>query len=222
MEVDLAGSWAEKLQEEVKKPYFKSLCDTLSEEYASKIVYPSVDDIFKSFRLTAFESVRVVIVGQDPYHGEGEANGLAFSVSQGVKVPPSLRNIKKEIESEYDCVLSPSGDLTSWAKQGVLLLNATLTVEADKAGSHQGRGWEEFTDAVIETINRESQGVVFLLWGSYAQRKGRFIDRSKHRVLTSAHPSPLAAYRGFFGNNHFRLANDYLVSMGRDEIDWLL
>jgi len=222
IEVELGASWGMKLEEELNKSYFKHLCEKISLEYLNKRVYPAASDIFRSFHLTPFEEVRVVIVGQDPYHGEGEANGLAFSVSEGVKVPPSLRNIKKEIANEFGVELSSSGDLTHWAEQGVLLLNATLTVEADRAGSHQGLGWEEFTDAVIDIINRESSGVVFLLWGSYAQRKGRFIDREKHLVLSSVHPSPLAAYRGFFGNNHFSATNEYLRGANQREIDWTI
>jgi len=187
--------------------------------YAARTIYPPEADIFRALSLTSFEDVRVVIVGQDPYHGEGEAHGLCFSVHDGAKTLPSLRNIFKEIASEYGNA-PQSTDLTSWAKQGVLLLNATLTVEKDCAGSHQGKGWETFTDAILKKISDEKEHVVFLLWGNYARKKADLIDHGKHLVLESAHPSPLSAHRGFFGNKHFKLTNEYLTAHKKQPINW--
>lgn len=214
--------WNGRLSGEVNHSYFSELSSFLEGVDVTKRVYPAVKDIFRAFELTPFERVKVVILGQDPYHGAGEADGLCFSVANGVRIPPSLRNILKELEQELGIVPPRSGDLSAWARQGVLLLNATLTVEADRAGSHQGRGWEEFTDEVIRQLNVGCEGLVFMLWGAYAQRKGGFIDQNRHLVLSSAHPSPLSAYRGFFGNNHFVQANNYLTNRGVEPIDWQL
>lgn len=219
--IKLEQDWLELLQAEFEAPYMAALKKFLqSEKDAGRIVYPKGGDIFNALNTTRLEKVKVVIIGQDPYHGPGQAHGLSFSVPKGVALPPSLQNIYKEIESEYGCKMPRTGDLTGWAEQGVLLLNATLTVQAGNAGSHQKRGWEEFTDAVIRAVNRKCEHLVFLLWGSYAQKKGAHIDRGRHCVLESAHPSPLSAHRGFLGNGHFRAANDYLESHGRTAIDW--
>jgi len=220
MDVRIAPSWKEKLSGEFDKPYFEALAQFLRAEYQNQVVYPPGKEIFRAFDLTPFDQVKVVILGQDPYHGPKQANGLAFSVRDGITKPPSLINIFKEIKNEYDKPIPDSGNLERWAKQGVMLLNATLTVRARQAGSHQKKGWEEFTDAVINKISDEREGVVFLLWGAFAQKKGAVIDESKHYVLKSAHPSPFAADRGFFGNNHFKLANEYLREHGKEEIDW--
>lgn len=194
----------------------------LAEDAAGKVIFPTKDDVFNAFTYTPFERVRVVILGQDPYHGAGQAHGLSFSVPPGVKAPPSLVNIFKEIERDLGIARPAHGNLEHWAKQGVLLLNAMLTVEQSNAGSHQGKGWESFTDAAIESINRQREGVVFLLWGSYAQKKGALIDSEKHLVLTAPHPSPLSAHRGFLGCGHFSQANTYLQSQGLEPIDWSL
>ncbi|MEM9673310.1 MAG: uracil-DNA glycosylase [Bacteroidota bacterium] len=220
MDVRIAPSWKEKLAKEFDKPYFEALAQFLRAEYQNQVVYPPGKEIFRAFDLIPFDQVKVVILGQDPYHGPKQANGLAFSVRDGITKPPSLINIFKEIRNEYDKPMPDSGNLERWAQQGVLLLNSTLTVRARQAGSHQKKGWEEFTDAVIKKISDEREGVVFLLWGAYAQKKGAVIDESKHYVLKSAHPSPFAADRGFFGNNHFKLANEYLQQNGKEEIDW--
>jgi len=220
--IKLDQSWMSCIGNEFDKPYMASLKAFLqTEKAAGKTIYPKGDQIFNAMNTTAFDSVRVVILGQDPYHGEGQAHGLSFSVPQGVKPPPSLVNIYKEIAAEYGAPVPRHGDLTNWAKQGVLLLNATLTVENGLAGSHQNKGWEEFTDAIIRAINDTHTHIVFLLWGSYAQKKGTFIDRSKHLVLTAPHPSPLSAHRGFLGCGHFKKANDYLIEHGQTPIDWL-
>ena len=214
--------WLAHIGEEFGQPYMAKLKPFLQEEKdAGRIVYPRGSEIFNALNTTRFNNVRVVILGQDPYHGEGQAHGLCFSVRDGVQLPPSLVNIYKEIEAEYGIKMPRSGDLTGWAKQGVLLLNATLTVRQATAGSHQNKGWEEFTDAVIRAVNDQREHVVFLLWGSYAQKKGQFIDRQKHLVLKSPHPSPLSAHRGFLGNGHFKKANEYLESHGLAPIDWL-
>ena len=189
-------------------------------EYSHATVYPPARLIFNAFDHCPFDATKVVIIGQDPYHGPGQAHGLCFSVAEGVPNPPSLQNIFKEIQSDLGKPLPPNGDLTRWARQGVLLLNATLTVQAHQAGSHQRKGWEEFTDATIRCLAEEREHLVFILWGAYAQKKGAFIDRTKHLVLTSAHPSPLSAYNGFFGNRHFSRANEYLKSHGIAEVDW--
>ncbi len=219
--IKLEQDWLEYLEPEFSAPYMHSLKAFLTAERAAgKTIYPKGADIFNALNTTRLKKVKVVIIGQDPYHGEGQAHGLSFSVPKGVRLPPSLQNIYKEIEAEYGYRMPRTGDLTGWAEQGVLLLNATLTVEAGQAGSHQKRGWEVFTDAVIRVVNEQCRNVVFLLWGSYAQKKGAIIDRSKHLVLESVHPSPLSAHRGFLGNGHFKKANDYLESHGRPPIDW--
>ena len=220
MEVRIDPSWKERLQTEFDKPYFKTLTDFVREEYSHGPVYPPARLIFNAFDLCPFDKVKVVIIGQDPYHEPGQAHGLCFSVNEGIPFPPSLRNIFKEISDDLGKPVPVSGDLTRWARQGVLLLNATLTVRAGLAGSHQGRGWEEFTDSVIRELNAGRDGLVFILWGSYAKKKGAMIDRSRHLVLCSAHPSPLSAYNGFFGNHHFSQANDWLVAHGENPVDW--
>lgn len=224
MIVKIHPSWHEHLKEEFEKPYFTELTQFVKKEYVDEVVYPPPKAIFRAFDLAPFDDVKVVILGQDPYHGPRQANGLCFAVEEGVRVPPSLQNIFKEIRNEFnlpDEALAKSGDLTRWAKQGVLLLNATLTVRANLAGSHQHKGWEEFTDAAIAALSREREGVAFMLWGNYAKQKGAHIDRSKHLVLESAHPSPFAAHSGFFGNGHFKKVNEYLVAHGKASIDWL-
>lgn len=220
MDVKIENSWKEALKDEFEKPYFASLCDFVRQEYKTSTIYPPASLIFNAFNLCPLDKIKVVIIGQDPYHEPGQAHGLCFSVNDGVKFPPSLQNIYKEIASEYNQPMPQSGNLTRWAEQGVLLLNATLTVRAHLAASHQGKGWETFTDNVIKEVNDRCQNVVFLLWGSYAQKKDAYIDKSKHCVLKAAHPSPLSAYRGFFGCNHFILANNYLRKCGKEEIVW--
>jgi uracil-DNA glycosylase len=220
MEVKIAPSWKQRLSEEFEKEYFTNLTEFVKAEYQSHIIYPPGKEIFRAFDCCDFDQVKVVIIGQDPYHGEGQANGLCFSVRKGVRIPPSLVNIFKEIHHDLGKPIPQSGELERWANQGVLLLNATLTVRSGTPGSHQKKGWEEFTDAVIRKISSEKENVVFLLWGAYAQKKGEIIDRNKHYVLMSAHPSPFSADRGFFGNKHFSKANQYLKSKGLKEIDW--
>lgn len=220
MQVRINKGWQTLLQTEFDKPYFADLVSFVHSEYATHRIYPPGKLIFNAFDACPPGKLKVVILGQDPYHGEGQAHGLCFSVNDGVPLPPSLVNIYKEISEEYGKPAPASGNLLRWANQGVLLLNATLTVRANIAGSHQGRGWETFTDAVIKSISDNKENVVFLLWGAYAGRKAELIDTAKHCVLKSAHPSPLSAYRGFFGNGHFRKANDYLVSTGQTPIDW--
>lgn len=218
--VKMAESWKGKIGKEFEKDYFVQLVQFVRNEYASQTVYPPGKEIFRAFDCCSFEDVKVVIIGQDPYHGEGQANGLCFSVRDGVRQPPSLQNIFKEIRSDLGKPIPASGDLERWARQGVLLLNATLTVRSSSPGSHQNKGWEIFTDAAIKIISDEKSNVVFLLWGAYAQRKGEVIDRSRHLVLMSAHPSPFSADRGFFGSKHFSKSNEYLRSKGLKEIDW--
>ena len=220
MDVKIENSWKEALKNEFEKPYFAALCDFVRQEYKTSTIYPPARLIFNAFNLCPMDKIKVVIIGQDPYHEPGQAHGLCFSVNDGVKFPPSLQNIYKEIASEYNQPMPQSGNLTRWAEQGVLLLNATLTVRAHLAASHQGKGWETFTDNVIKEVNDRCQNVVFLLWGSYAQKKEAYINKSKHCVLKAAHPSPLSAYRGFFGCNHFILANNYLRKCGKEEIVW--
>ncbi len=220
MDVKIAPSWKEHLSGEFSQPYFLNLVEYIKSEYQNHTIYPPGKEIFRAFDLIDFEAVKVVILGQDPYHGPKQANGLAFSVREGITKPPSLVNIFKEIEMEFGKPMPKSGDLERWAKQGVLLLNATLTVKARQAGSHQKKGWEEFTDAVIQQLSAEREHLVFMLWGAYAQKKGAIIDPGKHLVLKSAHPSPFSADRGFFGNNHFKKANEYLKQHGMEEIDW--
>ncbi len=220
MDVRIDPSWKEHLQTEFDKPYFRTLTDFVRQEYASSTVYPPGRLIFNAFDLCPFDKVKVVIIGQDPYHEPGQAHGLCFSVNDGVPFPPSLRNIFKEISDDLGKPVPVSGDLTRWARQGVLLLNATLTVRAGHAGSHQGKGWEEFTDAVIRELNACRDGLVFILWGGYAKKKGAMIDRSRHLVLSSAHPSPLSAYNGFFGNHHFSQTNRWLQEHNQTPIEW--
>ena len=220
MNVRIEESWREKLQSEFDAPYFAQLTDFVRHEYATTRVYPPGSQMFAAFDACPFDKVKVVILGQDPYHEPGQAHGLCFSVNDGVPFPPSLQNIFKEIHDDIGTPIPMSGDLSRWAHQGVLLLNATLTVRAHQAGSHQNKGWEQFTDAVIHRLAQDREHLVFILWGSYAQRKGAVIDRSRHLVLTSAHPSPLSAYRGFFGKHHFSLANDYLAKWGKQPINW--
>lgn len=220
MDVRIAPSWKERLHDEFDKPYFQQLVDFVKTEYQRHTVYPPGKEIFRAFDHCSFADVKVVIIGQDPYHGPGQANGLCFSVRNDVRMPPSLVNIFKEIHNDLGKPIPQYGDLERWAKQGVLLLNATLTVRASSAGSHQNKGWEMFTDEVIRRISDEKEHVVFLLWGAYAQKKGEIIDRAKHLVLMSAHPSPFSADRGFFGCRHFSKTNEYLKSKGLKEIDW--
>lgn len=220
MEVRLEPSWKEKLEGEFGKPYFEKLTAFVKEEYEKGAVYPHPKNIFRAFDLTPFDAVKVVILGQDPYHGPGQAIGLSFAVEDGTTLPPSLRNIYKELESDLGKPVARQGDLSRWAKQGVLLLNATLTVRARAAGSHQGKGWEEFTDAVIKVLSEERTHLVFMLWGNYARTKGAHIDRSKHLVIESAHPSPFSANSGFFGSKPFSKANAYLEAHGDTPIDW--
>jgi uracil-DNA glycosylase len=220
MEVKIEKSWNSKLKDEFEKEYFIKLAEFVKEEYKVNTIYPPGGLIFNAFNLCQFQNVRAVIIGQDPYHGPGQAHGLCFSVKEGVGFPPSLVNIFKEIELDMGLSRPTSGNLERWASQGVLLLNATLTVRAHQAGSHQKKGWEQFTDSVITTLNNEKQNIVFFLWGAYAQKKGESIDRSKHLVLESVHPSPLSASRGFFGNRHFSKCNDYLSANGIMPIDW--
>ncbi|MGL4292523.1 MAG: uracil-DNA glycosylase [Bacteroidales bacterium] len=220
MDVRIEASWKKHLTPEFEKTYFKKLTDFVRLAYQTTAVYPKPGNIFSAFEHTPFDHVKVVIIGQDPYHGPNQAHGLSFSVPDGQKIPPSLVNIYKEIEQETGRKMPQSGNLVRWAQQGVLLLNATLTVEASKAASHQKKGWEEFTDAVIKELNEHGKHIVFLLWGAPAQRKGQFIDRNKHLVLESPHPSPLSAYRGFFGNNHFTKTNEYLEKNHKTPIIW--
>ena len=220
MKVEIEESWRERLQGEFDKPYFEQLTAFVRQEYMQRVVYPPAKLIFNAFNLCPFHRVKVVLIGQDPYHGPGQAQGLCFSVNEGVKFPPSLVNIFKELESDLGVPTPRSGSLVHWARQGVFLLNATLTVREHEAGSHQNRGWEEFTDAVIRCLATEREHLVFILWGSYAQRKGAFIDRSRHLVITSPHPSPLSAYHGFFGTKPFSRTNDYLVANGQEPIQW--
>lgn len=223
MDVKMHDSWKAVLNEEFEKSYFKELIDFVKEEYATKICYPKGSQVFSAFDHCHFDQVKVVIIGQDPYHGPNQANGLCFSVNDGIPFPPSLINIFKEIEKDLGMPIPKTGNLERWADQGVFLLNATLTVRQSEAGSHQGKGWEKFTDAVIKKISAESEKVVFLLWGGFAQKKAALIDASKHHILKSGHPSPLSANRGFwFGNKHFSQTNEYLKANNKPEIDWAL
>lgn len=220
MNVQIEDSWKQHLASEFEKDYFARLTEFVRTEYHTTTVYPPGRLIFNAFNLCPFDRTKVVIIGQDPYHGPGQAHGLCFSVNDGVSFPPSLQNIFKEIQSDLGIAAPATGNLTRWAEQGVLLLNATLTVRAHQAGSHQRRGWEEFTDAAIRALAEQREHLVFILWGAYAQKKGAFIDRDKHLVLTSAHPSPLSAYNGFFGNKHFSRTNAYLTEHGVAPIQW--
>lgn len=220
MAVNIEESWSRVLAEEFEKNYFKQLTGFVREEYQKQTIYPKGKDIFRAFDKCPFDQVKVVILGQDPYHGPGQANGLCFSVREGMPFPPSLTNIFKEIKNDLGKDIPPNGSLDRWADQGVLLLNATLTVRAHQAGSHQKKGWEEFTDAVIARLAHEKEGLVYLLWGNYAQKKASIVDRDKNLVLKSVHPSPLSAHRGFFGCAHFSQANDYLKQIGKKPIVW--
>ncbi|XOD68374.1 MAG: uracil-DNA glycosylase [Flavobacteriales bacterium AspAUS03] len=220
MDVKLAPDWKHLLEREFDQPYFQSLVHFVRDEYKKYICYPPGREIFSAFDHYPFDRVQVVILGQDPYHGYNQANGLCFSVRDGVPFPPSLQNIFKELNNSLGKPFPKSGDLSRWAKQGVLLLNATLTVRSGQAGSHQNKGWEAFTAAVIRTLSNKKENIVFLLWGSYAQKKGIIIDRSRHHVLQSAHPSPLSVHRGFFGCRHFVKTNQFLKNKGIDPIDW--
>jgi len=220
VDVNIAPSWKARLEKEFEKPYFQELTEFVKGEYKQYTVFPPGKEIFRAFDKCDFEQVKVVIIGQDPYHGPGQANGLCFSVREGVRVPPSLVNIYKEIKNDLGKPIPSSGELERWAEQGVLLLNATLTVRASSPGSHQKKGWEDFTDAVITKVSDEKEHVVFILWGAYAQKKGEVIDRKKHHVIMSPHPSPFSADRGFFGSKPFSKTNAYLKSKGLTEIDW--
>lgn len=220
MQVKIEPSWKIRLSEEFEKSYFTELTDFVRQEYSSKQIFPPGKFIFHAFEKSPFDKTKVVILGQDPYHGPGQAHGLCFSVPEGVEIPPSLQNIFKEICQDLGIPPALNGNLDRWASQGVLLLNATLTVQANRAGSHQNKGWEQFTDKVIHILAEEKENLVFLLWGSFAQKKGDFIDRGKHLVLSSPHPSPLSSYRGFFGNRHFSKTNDYLMKYGKEPINW--
>lgn len=218
-DVNIHPSWKARLSDEFEKQYFQSLSTEIRQEYMSQTVYPPPKDIFRAFDMCPFEEVKVVIIGQDPYHGPKQANGLCFAVHDGIAIPPSLKNIFKEIENDLGVKPYDSGDLSRWAKQGVLMLNSVLTVRAHQAASHKGKGWEEFTDAVVEKLNAEREGIVYLLWGRYAQDKGAVVDRDKNLVLTSTHPSPFSATK-FFGNHHFSRCNEYLEANGEKGIDW--
>lgn len=222
MDVKIEPSWKKVLNEEFNKPYFESLAEFVRKEYSNPAykVYPPASKIFEAFNETPFEDVKVVIIGQDPYHGAGQANGLCFSVNPGIPYPPSLLNIFKEIQAETGKPIPENGDLSRWARQGVLLLNSSLTVREHTPKSHSGIGWETLTDQAVRKLAEERSGIVFMLWGADAIRKGAFIDRNRHLVLTSPHPSPLSAHRGFFGNGHFNAANEYLVKTGKTPIEW--
>lgn len=220
MDVRIEPSWKILLQDEFDKDYFVKLVSFVKQEYQDHQVYPPGKKIFNAFNFCTFDNAKVVIIGQDPYHGPGQANGLCFSVAEGVRMPPSLVNIFKELNDDLGVDIPPHGSLERWARQGVLLLNATLTVRASTPGSHQNKGWEEFTDAVIRKLSEEKTGLVFILWGAYAQRKGAVIDANKHYVIQSAHPSPFAAHKGFYGSKPFSKTNEYLASNGKEVINW--
>jgi uracil-DNA glycosylase len=220
MEVKIEESWREALANQFTQPYFQALTEFVRSEYGNYKVYPPAKLIFSAFDSCPFDEVKVVIIGQDPYHGEGQAHGLCFSVGQEVRTPPSLVNIFKELKADLGTPIADNGSLNRWAEQGVLLINATLTVRAATPGSHQGKGWEEFTDAAIVALNEQKQNLVFILWGAYAQRKGEIIDRNRHLVIESAHPSPFAAHRGFFGSRPFSKANDYLIATDKQPVNW--
>ena len=220
MNVKIESSWQEALKDEFTKPYFKNLTEKIKDAYLEEVVYPHPKNIFNAFAFCPFDQVKVVILGQDPYHGTGQAHGLSFSVPAGIKIPPSLQNIYKELKSDIGKEIPPSGNLEHWAKQGVLLLNATLTVRAGVAGSHQGLGWETFTDTIIKTISDQKEHIVFILWGKYAEAKTNLIDKEKHLIITSPHPSPFSAYTGFFGSKPFSKTNEYLEKHGLEKIEW--
>ena len=219
-EVRIAEDWKAVIGEEFSKPYFEELVTFVKQEYATSQVFPAGRNIFRAFDKCPFDKVKVVIIGQDPYHGDGQANGLCFSVDDGVDFPPSLRNILKEVSEDTGAPIPSSGNLDRWAEQGVLMLNAVLTVRAHEAASHAGRGWERFTDAVVQLVAEKKKGVVYMLWGSYAQKKGAMVDASQNLVLKAVHPSPLSVYRGFFGSRHFTKANTYLAAEGKSPIEW--
>ena len=218
--VHIGNSWDDVLKEDFESENYRNLRKFLATEYRTRVIYPDMHDIFNALRYTPYEKVKVVILGQDPYHGIGQAHGLSFSVNENIELPPSLRNIYKEIRSDLGIEPLPHGNLERWARQGVLLLNATLTVRANMAGSHQGHGWEQFTDCAIKTLATQREHIVFMLWGNYAQQKAQFIDPAKHLILKSVHPSPLSASRGWFGSKHFSQANNYLAAHGLTPIDW--
>ncbi|MBE7049525.1 MAG: uracil-DNA glycosylase [Ruminococcaceae bacterium] len=218
--VSFGNDWDDILKEEFEQPYYLKLRQFLKNEYSTKVIYPSMYDIYNAFKFTDYNGVKVVILGQDPYHGEGEAHGLSFSVKPGIAIPPSLRNIYKELHDSLGCYIPNNGYLEKWAKQGVLLLNTALTVQKDMANSHRGIGWEIFTDKVIKLLNEREKPVIFMLWGNNAKSKLPYIDTTKHKVLLSVHPSPLSASRGFFGCGHFKYANEFLESMGETPVDW--
>ncbi len=220
MDVRISEDWKQILQPEFDKPYFERLVGFVKQEYATRKIFPSGSNIFRAFDKCPFDSLKVVIIGQDPYHGPGQANGLCFSVNDGIDFPPSLQNIFKEVHDDIGTPIPVSGNLDRWAEQGVLLLNSVLTVRAHEAASHAGRGWEQFTDAVVKAISDRKEEIVYMLWGSYAQRKGEIVNPWRNCILKSAHPSPLSVYRGFFGCRHFSKANEYLRSVGKDPIDW--
>ena len=222
MAIVLKNDWADRLQAEFEQPYYKQIRSFLAEQYQTRTIYPNMHHIFNALHYTPYADTRVVILGQDPYHGPNQAHGLSFSVQPGVRIPPSLQNIYKELESDLGCTPPTHGYLTAWAKQGVLLLNTVLTVEAGNANSHQGIGWDKFTDKIIAELNEREQPIVFVLWGKHAQDKAAFIDKSRHHVIASPHPSPFAAHRGFFGSKPFSRANAFLRSIGSPEIDWQL
>lgn len=219
---DLDATWLKILKPEFKADYFKKLLEFVQQERKSKTIFPKVVDIFHAFKVLPFDSVKVVIIGQDPYHGEGQAHGLCFSVNDGVKLPPSLKNIFKELQSDIGCDIPESGNLEKWAKQGVLLLNSVLTVEKSKPGSHRNQGWETFTDNIIKKISEKHSGIIFLLWGNYAIEKEKLIDAEKHFILKAPHPSPFSAYQGFFGCKHFSKTNSLLRQAGEKEINWTI
>ena len=216
----ISNDWAKALSPEYKKDYYKKLFDFVGQEYATRKIFPPGDDIFNAFYLTPLSEVKCVIIGQDPYHDDGQAHGLCFSVKPDVAIPPSLVNIYKELHEDLGCYIPNNGYLVKWAKQGVLLLNAVLTVRAHQAASHQGKGWEEFTDAAIRAVNEQDRPIVFLLWGGFAQKKAAMLNNPKHLILKAPHPSPLSVYRGFFGCKHFSQANEFLVANGLEPIDW--
>lgn len=218
--IKIESSWKKALESEFDEPYFHELADFVRKEYTFHTIYPIPKNIFRAFDFCPFDKVKVIILGQDPYHGVKQANGLCFAVNEDITIPPSLRNIFKEIRDDIGIIPYDSGDLSRWAKQGILLLNATLTVKANTPGSHQGRGWERFTDAVIDRLSNRKDNLVFILWGNYAKNKGKFIDRKKHLVLESTHPSPFSANDGFFGCKHFSKTNRFLKEKGLGEIDW--
>ncbi len=220
MDVIIEKSWKSLLADEFEKDYFNELTEFVRDEYKTHTIYPPAKLIFNAFDQCSFDNLKVVIIGQDPYHGPNQAHGLCFSVNDGVAFPPSLRNIFKEIKNDLGKEIPESGNLSHWGEQGVLLINATLTVRANQAGSHQKKGWEQFTDAVIHKINEQKQNIVFILWGNFAIKKGLFIDQNKHLVLSSVHPSPLSASRGFFGNKHFSRTNDFLIQNSQSPINW--